>query len=580
MTEPAEQQRSAPSRMANDGGLLEAVLRLPWLAPAGSSLTALARAASPAAWPWLRHDPGAVLLLVRATPLDNPPAFPAALLDTPLPLEFGLRRLSGPSCGVVDWSAPVVRPVYRASRTIACLAHALAQRCQCCCPEQAWAAGLLAPLGWLAACAVAGGRVAGCLADSGFARDPLSAQRRHLGVEVGCLGRRVARAWQLPAWLSNLVGQIELPLAQAQQLGADPGLFSVVRLAIDLAREIGHDLALVHEADLDAERAFLGLKGPPGSLDLPPESEPAAREGWDDPYRLPLLIDLLAVATEAAQLRQARTVARLQDEADGLHVALREQMRGVAGRLQTAKLSALAEFAAGAGHEINNPLAVISGQAQYLLGHDDWLAADTEGGARQALQTIINQTKRAHGILRDLMLFARPAPARPAWLDLPTLMGEVAAGLAELAGQKQVRVEVGARPERLPVCADAEQLRLALTCLLRNAIEAAGNGGWARLALADPGRPERVEVMVEDSGTGPTAEQRPHLFDPFYSGRMAGRGRGLGLPVAWRLARQQGGDVSLEPPRNGMPTRFVLALPRLLPGATETTQTNDERSAA
>jgi signal transduction histidine kinase len=69
-------------------------------------------------------------------------------------------------------------------------------------------------------------------------------------------------------------------------------------------------------------------------------------------------------------------------------------------------------------------------------------------------------------------------------------------------------------------------------------------------------------VFVEDSGPGPAPEQRPHLFDPFYSGRSAGRGRGLGLPLAWRLARQQGGDVSLEPARPGQPTRFVLSLPR------------------
>ena len=53
------------------------------------------------------------------------------------------------------------------------------------------------------------------------------------------------------------------------------------------------------------------------------------------------------------------------------------------------------------------------------------------------------------------------------------------------------------------------------------------------------------------------------LFDPFYSGRTAGRGRGLGLPIAWRLAHLQGGDVRLDPPRRHEPTRFVLTLPRL-----------------
>jgi len=69
-----------------------------------------------------------------------------------------------------------------------------------------------------------------------------------------------------------------------------------------------------------------------------------------------------------------------------------------------------------------------------------------------------------------------------------------------------------------------------------------------------------VSVVVEDSGPGPTALDREHLFDPFYSGRRAGRGSGLGLPTAWQLARQHGGDVRFDASETG-PTRFVLTLP-------------------
>ena len=73
-------------------------------------------------------------------------------------------------------------------------------------------------------------------------------------------------------------------------------------------------------------------------------------------------------------------------------------------------------------------------------------------------------------------------------------------------------------------------------------------------------QPDRLHLVVEDSGPGLTSAQREHLFDPFYSGRQAGRGRGLGLSTAWRLAREHGGDVSLDDPSEG-PTRFVLGLP-------------------
>ena len=211
----------------------------------------------------------------------------------------------------------------------------------------------------------------------------------------------------------------------------------------------------------------------------------------------------------------------------------------------------------------------MSGQAQYLLNHErDWLSGDAEGKATKALHTIIGQTKRVHSLLRDLMLFARPTSPRKAWFDLPTLLGEVAAGLEEFALQRLIRLEIGSTPEKLPLLADAEQVRIALTCLLKNAIEAAPPEGWARLRVVEQVGEQRVEIAVEDSGTGPLPEQREHLFDPFYCGRAAGRGRGMGLPIAWRLLRLQGGDIRLVPQAQG-PTCFLVMLPRTQAPAVE-----------
>jgi len=70
---------------------------------------------------------------------------------------------------------------------------------------------------------------------------------------------------------------------------------------------------------------------------------------------------------------------------------------------------------------------------------------------------------------------------------------------------------------------------------------------WGTPQRRVPGDDEdAITIAVEDNGPGPEAAQRPLLFDPFFSGRTAGRGRGLGLPIAWRLAHLQGGDVRLE----------------------------------
>jgi signal transduction histidine kinase len=548
----------------------EAVLRLTWLSPCAASLAVLGRPPTLATWPAIRHDPGAVLLVVRhsegpwpgrSTSAPTPSFFASAFEQAPL-IEDALRLLDQPT-GFVDWNRPTVQPVYDACLTFAHFARRLAERTDQCDPEAAWACGLLAPLGWLAMCAVDPQAVADCLADPALRADPAETQRRHWGIDQAAIARRLARRWRLPAWVSAAAEHFHLPGLLAQTFRADPVLFPLTRLAVEEARRRGVDLGLGGRAFGAEDRAALLI--PEGQeLDWGGCGGPLACQVWQEPRDVPLLRDLLELAAENRRLREQTLHDHLELEVDSLQRALEEQVHGEARRLQTGKLTSLAEFAAGAGHEINNPLAVISGQAQYLLSHEaDWFRDDVEGAPRKALEAIVTQTRRIHGILRDLMQFAKPAPPCPGWVDLPALLGEVAAGLTELAAQRRVRIEVALQPERLPVYADAAQVRTALTCLLRNAIEAAPADGWTRLVLCSPAEGEPVGVAVEDSGPGPEADQRPHLFDPFFSGRTAGRGRGLGLPIAWRLAHLQGGDVRLDPPRRHEPTRFVLTLPRL-----------------
>jgi signal transduction histidine kinase len=570
----------------------DAVLRLAWLSPSAASLAVLGRPPTETTWPQVRHDPGAVLLVLRRCSLSQTgrgssapplPFYTAALCD-PLLAEDALAGLDRPG-GFVDWGRPEVRPVYEAGLSFARLARQLAVRIGRCDPEAAWACGLLAPLGWLAVCAADPSAVAACLGDPALSSDPAAVQRRHWGLDQDALARRLARQWGLPGWIAAAAGHLGLPSTLARAFGADPVLHPLTRLAIDAARGRGLDLHLSGTCFAAEDRATVlgdaaGLWDPAsqncrgevpspqskgeGTSPLPPVAD--APTAWEDPRRVPLLRDLLAAAAENRRLRGRALHGRLEEDVDVLHRALEEQVREEGRRLEAAKLTALAEFAAGAGHEINNPLAVISGQAQYLLGHQaDWAPGDVDNTAGKALQAILTQTRRIHGILRDLMQFARPTAPRPAWFDLPSLLGEVAAGLGEFAAARRVRLEVVA-PDRLAMHADAGHLRLALTCLLRNAVEAAPPDGWARLVLKEPAG-AAVEVAVEDSGPGPEPAHRSSLFDPFFSGRTAGRGRGLGLPIAWRLTRQQGGDVRLDAAEEGGPTRFVMTLPR--PAAAE-----------
>jgi signal transduction histidine kinase len=230
-------------------------------------------------------------------------------------------------------------------------------------------------------------------------------------------------------------------------------------------------------------------------------------------------------------------------------------------RLEAAKLESLAEFAAGAGHEINNPLAVISGRAAMLLRDE----ADPE--RRRLLATIGAQALRIRDMIGDLMVFARPPAPEPALLDLAEVARTVVTRFAAEV-PPGVRVTCEGDPA-VPVWADRTQLCVVIESLVRNSLEAldcssgrievearaAANGS---AAVAADG--SLSQLIVRDTGPGLSETDREHLFDPFYSGRPAGRGLGFGLSKCWRIVTLHGGRIEVSSVTGGG-TTFEVFLP-------------------
>ena len=157
------------------------------------------------------------------------------------------------------------------------------------------------------------------------------------------------------------------------------------------------------------------------------------------------------------------------------------------------------------------------------------------------------------------MQFARPQPPRVQFTSIAKLFADVTAATRAFAEERGVRVVCPDVAAGLAANIDVGQMRVALGNLLRNAIEAVGPEGWASIRVSHEADGE-LRIVVEDNGPGLNAGAKEHLFDPFYSGRDAGRGRGLGLSTAWRLVSLQGGTLSLDPTAQGV-TRFVATLP-------------------
>jgi signal transduction histidine kinase len=221
--------------------------------------------------------------------------------------------------------------------------------------------------------------------------------------------------------------------------------------------------------------------------------------------------------------------------------------------LEQEKLESLAEFAAGAGHEMNNPLAVITGRVQLLL------QSEQDPQKRRELAIIYAQAMRVHEMIADLMLFARPPQPQLANVDLAALCRRVTDEVADEAAQRQISLAPDIGPS-LAIVADATQIAVALRALLDNAIEAVGRAGRVSLACRRASEGGGAEIVVADDGPGIADEVRRHLFDPYYCGRSAGRGLGLGLSKCWRIVTNHGGRIEVDS-QTGRGATFRIRLP-------------------
>lgn len=299
----------------------------------------------------------------------------------------------------------------------------------------------------------------------------------------------------------------------------------------------------------------------------------------------------------AVQVLQAAVRARQRLEAETTRCAAHIGQPSAHGALDRSghqdRLEALAEFAAGAGHEINNPLGVIIGRAQLLLRDE------SDPARRRDLALIAAQAERIHEMIAGLMLFARPP--QPQWEPMlaQDVLAEVVREMQPRAALRDIRLESDAPDEPLRLVADRAQIGVALRELIDNALLAVGEHGHVavqvRRAEAPPGHPlpaaaagpavprgpggdrsgEWIVFTVRDDGPGIAPDVLKHAFDPFYSGYAAGRGLGVGLCQVWAIARLHGGVVTLDS-SPGCGTQSALYVPMqpqgvaldAMPGAT------------
>jgi signal transduction histidine kinase len=219
-------------------------------------------------------------------------------------------------------------------------------------------------------------------------------------------------------------------------------------------------------------------------------------------------------------------------------------------------LEALAEMAAGAAHELNNPLSVISGRAQLL--------AETESDPkkRQLLQQIQENTTEISQIINELMNFAAPAVPRPAQTDIRQILDEAIELTKQKHNLERLDVQIETDETIKDVFVDSAQTASAIANILSNSLESYPEQSGAIKVITNGDQSgDFVRVRIIDFGCGMDRETLQKAMMPFFSAKPAGRKSGMGLACAARLIQLNNGSVNITS-QPGIGTTATISLPR------------------
>ena len=220
---------------------------------------------------------------------------------------------------------------------------------------------------------------------------------------------------------------------------------------------------------------------------------------------------------------------------------------------QSEKLSAVGQLAAGVAHEINNPLAVILGFAQSIMGR-----LQESDPMHNPIKSIEREALRCRNLVQDLLTFSRQRKAGVALeAVVPTIEG--AMNLVETQARvKSIVVRRDFSSDVPLIQADRTQIQQVIINLCTNAFDAMPSGGT--LTVQVRGQKTHVEIRVTDTGTGIPADIQGRIFEPFFTTKEVGKGTGLGLSLVYEIVKNHQGTIDLET-EAGKGTTFIVRLP-------------------
>jgi PAS domain S-box-containing protein len=220
--------------------------------------------------------------------------------------------------------------------------------------------------------------------------------------------------------------------------------------------------------------------------------------------------------------------------------------------IASGRLVSLGELTASMAHEFNNPLGIVLGFTQDLLGEMD--ASDPN---YKFLQIIDEEAKRCEKIVQDLLEFARPRSVEFIQTDVNEVIKKTLEMISSRLFKQKVEAVTQISADLPPIHADPQQLQQVLANLCLNALDAMPEGGKLTIA-AQIESPQTLAITVADTGFGIEADILQKIFQPFFTAKKR-KGLGLGLPVCERIIKAHGGRIEARSvPGNGAIFKILL----------------------
>jgi len=262
---------------------------------------------------------------------------------------------------------------------------------------------------------------------------------------------------------------------------------------------------------------------------------------------------IMGVARDVSERQFAEEEIRKLNEELETKVQERTQqlLRAQEELVRKEKLAVLGQVAGSVGHELRNPLGVMSNAVYFL----QTVLTDADDTTKEYLNIIKSEIAGSERIVSDLLDSVRTQPPQPEIVSVAELI-EQTLRKCRVPSSVTVKLDI---PETLsPLRVDAQQIHQVLRNLISNGVEAMPEGGTLEIRAVENKPDGTITVSVRDSGTGIAPDVLPKLFQPLFTTKA--RGIGLGLVVVKNLTEANGGTVKVES-EAGKGTQFAITLP-------------------